>query len=255
MEHEGFTVEKEKAVATLTLNRPEKFNALTRSMIVAISSAITDIGKDNSTRVLIITGTGRGFCSGLDVINDLPTLGKMTPREMLAEMKGVASAIHSLPQPTIAAVNGVAAGGGFALAMLCDMRIGSEKARFTSGYIRIGLTPDIGLTYSLPRLVGSARAMEILTGGDSYDAGAALSMGLLNRVVPEGELMKASRELAARIAGFSPGAIELTKEAVRRSPFNNLGQQQEFEVFAFYTCLQSEDHRKAVKAFLEKSSR
>jgi len=149
-------------------------------------------------------------------------------------------------------VNGVAVGAGVALAMLCDIRIGSVKAAFASGYIRMGLTPDIGSTYSLPRLLGTAKAMEFMLTGGNFDASEAYRIGMLNRLVPEEELDRAAREMAQTIAGGPPITVKLTKQAIREGIRNSLEQQIGLECSLFCACLKTEDHQEAVNAFLEK---
>ena len=252
MDYEGIVLDKEGGIATLRLNRPEQLNAVSTTMELSIRRALNDISKDKSIKVLILTGTGRGFCAGTDVNSGLPALHKMSEKELAEVMRITALSFYNISKPTIAAINGVTAGVGMAMALLCDMRIASEKATFTAGYVRMGLTPDVGSTYLLPRLVGTARAMEFMITGDLIDAAEAYRIGMLNKVVPEEELMKTARELATKIARGAPIAIELTKQDIRRSAHNSIEQQIELEASTFYTCLQTEDHKEAAKAFLEK---
>ena len=252
MDHEGLVLDKEGGIATLRLNRPEQLNAVSTSMERSIRRALNDISKDKSIKVLILTGTGRGFSAGTDINNGLPALYKMSEKELAEGMRSTALGFYDISKPTIAAINGVTAGVGLAMALLCDMRIASEKATFTPGYVRMGLTPDVASTYLLPRLVGTARAMEFMITGDLIDAAEAYRIGMLNKVVPEEELMKTARELATKIARGAPIAIELTKQDIRRSAHNSIEQQIELEASTFYTCLQTEDHKEAAKAFLEK---
>ena len=251
MTYEGLTLDKEGGVATLTLNRPQQLNALSTPMFQSIEKVLDDIGRDDSVKVLIITGAGRGFCAGLD-LSAMSELSKMSTEELGNLMRTLTLPIYNLSKPTIAAVNGVAAGAGLAIASLCDIRIGSEKAMFTSGYIRMGVTPDIGSTYALPRLVGTAKAMELMITGDTFDAAEAHRIGMLNKVVPEEDLMKAAREVAARIVRGPAIAIELTKQSIYKGIHNSIEQQIELECSGFYTCLRTEDHKEGLSAFLEK---
>ena len=251
MNREGLTLDTEDGVATLTLNRPQQLNAISLPMVQSMGKALEEVSSDNSLKVLIITGTGRGFCAGLDV-SALSQASKTSQEELGKLMRDLTFPLYNLPKPTIAAVNGMAAGGGLALALLCDIRIGSEKAMFTSGYIRMGLPPDIGCTYSLPRTIGTAKAMELMLTGDTFDATEAHRIGMLNKVVPEEELMKTAREMANKIAGGPPAAIELTKQAIRQGVQNSLEQQVELECSGFYKCLRTEDHEEGLTAFQEK---
>ena len=220
-------------------------------MIHSIEKALDEIGRDDGIKALIITGAGRGFCAGLD-ISALAELARMSPEELENLMRALTLPLHNLSKPTIAAIKGVAAGAGLAIALLCDIRIGSEKAWFSSGYFRMGLTPDIGSTYSLPRLVGTAKAMELMAAGDTFDAAEAHRIGMLNRIVPEEDLMNTVIEMADRIARGPSIAIELTKQAINKGIHNSLEQQIELECSAFYTCLRTEDHKEGAKSFREK---
>jgi len=251
MDYEGLTVGKEAGVATLTLNRPEQLNAITLPMAQSLEKALDDIDKDSSLKVLIVTGAGRSFCAGLDVSTFTP-VSKMTREELSDLMRILSLPIYNLSKPTIAAINGVTVGAGLSIAMLCDIRIASEKARFSSAYIRMGLVPDIGATYSLPRIAGTAKAMELMLSGDTFDAAEAQQMGILNKVVPEEEVMKVARELADRIAKGPSIAIDLIKQAVRQGIHNSLEQQIKLECLADYICLRTEDHKEGVKSFFEK---
>ena len=251
MDYEGLILDKEAGIATLTLNRPQQLNAISAGMEKSIKKALNDIDKDDSLKVLIITGAGRGFCAGLDA-SALSEVGKKSPVELGNLMRSLTLSLHNLLKPTIAAINGVTAGGGLALALLCDIRIASEKAWFTSGYFRMGLIPDLGSTYSLPRLVGTAKAMELMLTGDTFDAAEAHRMGMINKVVPEEDLMKTAREAADKIARGPSVAIGLTRKAIRRGVHNSLEQQIELECSAFSTCLKTEDHEEGLNAFREK---
>ncbi|MFC1991067.1 enoyl-CoA hydratase/isomerase family protein [Chloroflexota bacterium] len=251
MKYEGLTLAREGDTAILTLNRPEQLNAISIPMIESLEKVLDEVSRDTGLKVIIITGAGRGFCAGLDVsaLSELATMS----RDVLGKlMQDLTLPLYNFTKPVIAAVNGVAAGAGLAIALLCDIRIGSEKALFTSGYIRMGLTPDIGSTHSLPRLIGTAKAMELMLTGDAFDAAEACRTGILNRMVPEEELMKAAGEMAAKIASGPPIAIRLTRQAIRQGAQNNLEKQLEIECSGFYTCLRTEDHKEGLTAFQKK---
>ena len=251
MDYEGITLDKEAGIATLTLDRPGQLNAITMPMADSLAGALEEVEKDASLKVLIVTGAGRGFCAGLDAATFEP-VAEMSPEELKGLMRILTMPLYNLSKPAIAAINGITVGAGLSIALLCDMRIASEKARFASGYLRVGLIPDIGGTYTLPRIVGTAKAMELMLTGDPFDAAEAEKMGLINRVVPEEELMKAATELAGKIARGPSVAIKLLKQAVRHGIDNSLEQQVEFECLADYICFRTEDHREGIKALLEK---
>jgi 2-(1,2-epoxy-1,2-dihydrophenyl)acetyl-CoA isomerase len=257
MSYETMTFSKEDGVAVLTLNRPDKLNAISPAMWWELSRAVAEAQSDDEIRVLVLTGAGRGFCAGADVAESLTLAisGNAPPRtkEQLKEPVGVAGLrLAKLGKPTVAAVNGVAAGMGFSLSLACDIRIASENARFTNAFIRMGLIPDNGMTYFLSRLVGIAKALEIMYMCEPIDAQEAERIGLVNRVVPAGDLMKVSIDLAKRIAEAAPIAVELTKQTAVNSLNCNLEQLIEIETYAQKVCLETDDFKEGVAAFLEK---
>ena len=211
-------------VAVVTLNRPERMNAMAFDVMIPFRDALREVGTDNSVRIVVITGAGRGFCSGADHENPgsipnidgltLPTIA-LRSMEMLDE---VMATIRRLHQPVIAAVNGAAIGGGFCLALCADLRIGSEEAYFRAAGINNGLTAaELGLSYLLPRSVGQTRATEIMLTGRDVDAAEAERIGIVSRVVPRPELLPACFELADRINGWSRAGVELTKRQLWNS--------------------------------------
>ena len=209
------TIIRKDGIATITLNRPDRLNALTIPMVKELCRIVEDARLDDSIKVLILTGTGRGFCSGRDVTT-LSQPEERSQKETSESMRSLALPLYNLSKPIIAAINGVAAGAGLSIAMLFDIRIAAENAKFSLAFVRRGLIPDIGATYTLPRLVGTAQAMELMITGDMIDAAEALRIGIVSRVVPDEDLMKVARELADRIAKGPPIAIGLTKQAIRR---------------------------------------
>lgn len=257
MSIEEIVLSKENGVATLTLNRPDRMNAFTTPMYHELRQIVADIHDDDSTKVLIVTGAGRAFCAGSDVQHRLSARLEgqkieTSRRETLEPVGLVASMFRSIGKPTIAAINGVATGAGLSLSLLCDLRIASENARFGAAWVKVGLIPDLAATYSLPRLIGPDKALEIFLTGDLIDAREAERIGLVTRVVPHDELMKYSMEFAQRLASGPSVAIELIKRAVYRGLQNDLDRQLEFETYAQNVCRQTEDHQEGVKAFLEK---
>lgn len=250
----------EDRVAILTLNRPAKLNAVNLLMLTEIKTIMEKVRDDDNIRALVITGADPAFCSGADVdelVKPLLTGGpSAAPRtnesvDPLARFILPVSRMAKL-KPTIAAVNGVTAGAGLSLAAACDIRIASEKATFMSAFIRRGLTPDNGLTYFLPRIVGMAKALEIMLTGDTIDAKAAVQIGLVNRVVPHADLINEARKLGTRIAEGPPLAIQLTKRAAYRGVHSDLETQLDLETHMLRLCAETEDFKEGIKAFLEK---
>jgi 2-(1,2-epoxy-1,2-dihydrophenyl)acetyl-CoA isomerase len=242
-------------VGTVTLNRPDKLNAFAGEMRQELASVISEATHDDRVRVLLITGAGRAFCSGADVgyLRDLIAAGDWkSARELVEVGSNVVSSIASLPKPVIAAVNGPAAGGGANLALACDLRLASDRASIGQTFNRIGLHPDWGGTYFLPRLVGPAKALELIFTGDMLDAQEALRLGLFNRVVPHERLMEETRALAERLAAKPPIALALAKQAVRKSFDATLQAMLDLELDHQTRCLTSEDAKEGISAFLEK---
>ncbi len=211
-------------VAVVTLNRPERMNAMAFDVMIPFRDALREIGQDNGVRVVVITGAGRGFCSGADHENpgSIPNLDGLTlPTIALRSMEmldDVISTIRRLHQPVIAAVNGAAIGGGFCLALAADLRIASEDAYFRAAGINNGLTAaELGLSYLLPRNVGQTRATEIMFTGRDVNAAEAERIGLVSQVVPGDQLLPACFELADRINGWSRAGVELTKRQLWNS--------------------------------------
>ncbi|MDD4859947.1 MAG: enoyl-CoA hydratase-related protein [Dehalococcoidales bacterium] len=251
MNYEGFTIATANGIATLTLNRPEKLNAFTNKIAAGLEDLLPKLSKDDSVKVLIITGAGRGFCAGLDA-EDLAKLGSQPLHELYDLLQDLTLTLDDFNKPMIAAINGVVAGAGMSIALFCDFRIAVEEAKFFAGYNRMGITPDIGVTYNLPRIVGPAKAAEILLTGDPLTAAEALKIGLVNRVVPAADLMKTTHELAQKIAGGASMALNLTRQALKKSLNNTLAQQVEVEYATMSICSRTADHKEGLKAFMEK---
>ena len=265
MDYEDLLLEKEEGIATITLNVPEKLNALTGKMGRSLPLAVDEIAKDDKVRVVIVTGAGRGFCSGADVsgmARGSASGGQGTSSGDTAEVSRYAllqvvgwpfaDVFPKLNKPVIAAINGPCVGAGFSLALSCDIRIASETARFGAVQIARALVPDAGMTHFLPNVVGISRAMELMFTAEIINAAEAERLGIVSRVVPPDELMKVSRELAARIAQQAPIPVELTKKIVWQGLLDGLTRQLDLETYAQRICRQTEDHRESVRAFLEK---
>jgi enoyl-CoA hydratase len=208
-------------ITLLTLNRPEKLNALSFDLVEELHHALDEVAADNSSRVLVLTGAGRGFCSGLDLTALGPSpaaAGTKGPRAGMRSQERIAdlpSKLRHLPQPVIAAVNGPAYGGGFALALACDLRVASDSARFCSQFIRVGVGGcDIGISYTLPRLIGASRAFELMLTSREVDAAEAQHLGLLVDVVADGRAVERALELAELVCTFTPFGVEMTKQVM-----------------------------------------
>jgi 2-(1,2-epoxy-1,2-dihydrophenyl)acetyl-CoA isomerase len=253
--YENVLVAVADRVGTLTLNRPDKLNAFAGTMRREIADAIRALAADDAVRVIVVTGAGRAFCAGADIgyMKDLTASRDVQAFRALVEAgREVVTTIRGTPKPVIASVNGPAAGGGANLALACDLRIASEKASIGQTFNRIGLHPDWGGTYFLPRLVGASRALELIFGADMILADEALRLGLFTRVVPHEELAAVTRAFAVDLARKPPMALALAKQAVYASDRHTLDRQLDVELEHQLACFQSEDAREGLAAFLEK---
>lgn len=248
-------VEIDGPIGRVTLNRPDKLNAFVGDMRDRIGEVLEALGGDDAVRVVVITGAGRAFCAGADVryMTDMVEGKRFDEARALVEAgRRVTMAITRMPKPVIAALNGPAAGGGANLALACDLRIASERASIGQTFNRIGLHPDWGGTWFLPRLVGPARAAELVFLADMVDAAEAERIGLVNRVVPHERLEAEVDEVARRLAGKPSLPIRLAKEALRRSWGADLDEMLDYEVRAQEACFRSADALEGVRAFVEK---
>jgi len=243
------------AVTTITLTRPEKLNAFAGTMREDLLAALRACESDDGCRVVVITGAGRGFCACGDVefMSDLQKRGDVDSfRKLLDAGRDIVTKIATMPKPVIASINGVAAGAGCNLALACDFRIASDAAKLGETFVRIGIHPDWGGTWFLPRLVGRSRAMEILMSGRMVDAQAALSIGMVDRVVPAAELRDATNALARSLASAPPIPVGDIKRAVNASLANGLESQIELETAHQLRAFASADAREGMDAFFEK---
>jgi 2-(1,2-epoxy-1,2-dihydrophenyl)acetyl-CoA isomerase len=255
MKWEFVLLEKEEKVATLTLNRPEKLNAFGGNMRQEILEALEDACQDRDVRAIVITGAGKAFSAGGDVNEFVAGTSQINARETPSErptMSKIVHLINTVEKPVIASVNGVAAGGGCNLALACDIRIASERARFSESFTKRGVHPDWGGIYFLPRLVGYAKAAELIFTGDIIDAHEALRIGMVNKVVPHEELSPATKELAKKIVKNAPMPTSLAKRGLQNFFKMDLGQALDYEAHAIGICVNSEDRVEGFKAFLEK---
>ncbi len=242
-------------VATLTLNRPDRLNAFTTELHEALAEMLDRAAGDDAIRALLITGAGRGFCAGQDLSERKPVPGEA--RRDLGQgleryYNPLIRRLRRLEKPIVAAVNGVAAGAGVGLALACDIVIAARSASFIEAFIRIGLVPDAGNTWFLPRLVGSARAMAMALTAEPVPAERAAEWGLIWKAVPDDALMSEARELALRLAQGPTRALGLTKRALGRSSTNDLDAQLDLERDLQREVGLGEDYREGVAAFLQK---
>ena len=243
-------------VATITLNRPERLNALNPALRREIYAAVTLSDSRDDVRVMVITGAGRGFCSGGDVkaMNEANAAGRSSALEdKIAPLRDKAVlAMRDASKPVIAAVNGAAAGAGMNIALACDIRVASSAARFGQTFTRRGLHPDWGGSYFLPRIVGMAKACELIFTGKMIDAKEALELGIVSQLTEPDELLNVTMALAKSIASGPPVAIRLAKRAMYRSMDSSLREALEFETYAQNICRETEDAKEGVSAFVEK---
>ncbi|MFL6195819.1 MAG: enoyl-CoA hydratase/isomerase family protein [Thermoanaerobaculia bacterium] len=248
---ETILVEREGRVAILTINRPDKMNALNDQVRNDMLEILGQIEHDDSVGVVVITGAGeKAFIAGAD-IGEFAGRTPFDQREAMASPR-VFDIMASFPKPVIAMINGFCLGGGCELAMSCDIRIASEKARFGQPEINLGLIPGGGGTQRLPRLVGTGQAMRLILSGDMIPAAEALSIGLVEMVVPAEELRTKTLELANKIASRSPLTLKVAKEALRASERLSIEDGINYERDLFCLCFSSADKEEGVKAFLEK---
>ena len=245
-------VRVEGPVVIVTLNRPGALNALTISMKVALHAALLELAATDTVRAIVLTGAGRAFCAGQDLRERLDPGAPPLDEELRLRYNPIVRAIRAARQPVIAAVNGVAAGAGASLAFACDLRIAADTASFVLAFGRLGLVPDSGATWTLPRLLGSARAAEIALLGDPVSAADALRMGLVSRVVPGESLAAEAEVLARRIADLAPGATAATKRLLDDAFDRDLSAALDAEAEAQGAAGSSPDHAEGLAAFLEK---
>lgn len=244
---------KQEGVATITLNRPKSYNSVTRELAFAFQEALDQCAADESIRAVVITGAGKAFCAGQDLVE--VTNPKQMPgfTTILQEhFNPIISRIVQLEKPVIAAVNGVAAGAGANVALACDVVVASEKANFIQAFTKIGLIPDSGGTFFLPRLVGFQKALALALLGDKVSATEAEKMGMLYKVYPAEDFESSVQALAQKLAKMPTKALALTKKSFHASLNNSLEEQLDLEDKLQLTASETEDYQEGVQAFLEK---
>lgn len=259
-EYNTIILEKKDGIAILTLNRPETLNAWNEEMAREAAEVIDAVDKDDNVRALIITGAGKGFSSGADVKDELTKVAEGLTETIFERMMRGEPTVVTIPlrlrrldKPVIGAVNGIAAGAGFAIALACDLRIASEKAKFSMAFVLRGLIPDSGGTFFLPKLIGSAKACELVFTGDTIDATEAERIGLVNKIVPHERLLEAAEEIAAKLAKRPPIALKYAKRAIYKGlAETDLVSHIDYEIALNGICVRTEDFKEAVRAFVEK---
>ena len=251
-------VERNGAVATLTLNRPEALNTLDFTLMDALIDAAADVAADDSLRVVVLRGAGRHFMAGGDLRTFAGELAK-PPKQRDADFRRVIGRLHSaienfhrMPHPVVGQVHGAVAGFGLSLMNACDLVVAADDAYFASAYRNIALTPDGGGSWTLPRIVGTRRAMEIMLLGERFDARRALEMGLVNRLVPAAELERAVAAVVESLATGPVMAIRNAKRLLRESLGRTLSEQLDAEAVSFGACSGTDDFAEGIAAFLEK---
>ena len=244
----------DQGVATLTLNRPESLNALSMDIRHGLLESLDRLGHDNDVGCIILTGSGRGFCAG----GDVKSMGERSARGFEARAAGIRNSnriplmMRAIPKVIIGMVNGVAVGAGLSMALACDLRIAARSARFGTGFAKIGLSGDWGGTWTLTRLVGTAKARELYFLGDMISAETAASIGLVNQLVDDDALLAATTAIARRIAAMPRIALGYAKKNLHEAETGAFSATLEMEAIHQARCSQTEDHREAVAAFKEK---
>ncbi|MEW6663645.1 MAG: enoyl-CoA hydratase/isomerase family protein [Thermodesulfobacteriota bacterium] len=254
MEYRTVLVEREGGIGTITLNRPDKLNAFTPELFQEFIDALLELDADAEVRVVMITGAGKAFTVGLDVGE--ASKGPSDFDKQVVPLQGTlawtAQIMRNLKKPILCAINGVAVGAGFSIALASDIRIMADGAKIGGPFLRVGLVPEMGSTYNLPRLVGMGKACELVFTGKVIDAKEAQEIGLVNFVVPGEELEKETKKLAMEILKAAPIALQLARKALYQGMDCDLPTQVQFEQLSQSTCFRSEDYLEGLKAFLEK---
>jgi 2-(1,2-epoxy-1,2-dihydrophenyl)acetyl-CoA isomerase len=242
------------AVATITLDRPDAMNSLTVEVKQALLDALRRAAGDRGVRAVLLTGSGRAFCAGQDLREHAANLeaGRGLAGTVREHYNPIVELIATMPKPVVAAVNGVAAGAGASLAFACDLRVASDRAKFALAFAGIGLAPDSGASWTLQRLVGAGRAAELMLLGEPLDATRALELGLVTRVVPAGDVLKAAHELAVRLASGPTLAYAATKRTLAYAATHALPDALAMEADMQDSCAATSDHLNATRAFLAK---
>lgn len=244
-----------EGVATLTLNRPERLNALSTPIMEGLLEALPRLAQDLAVGVVVLTGAGRAFCSGGDVKSMAQGSAERTLPEAVTHLRGrmeVSRLLHEMPKPTIAMVNGPAAGAGLSLALACDLRVAGQSARFLTAFAKVGFSGDFGGSYFLAKLVGTGKARELYYTAEPLDAPQALTLGIVNQVVPDGDLVDATTTFARRLAKGPRIALSLMKQHFNAAESGTLAELLDLEAQHQIETGRTNDHKEAARAFVEK---
>ena len=256
MEYQAIILGKKDNIATITLNRPEKLNAWNDQLREDLHDALIDVDHDDETRVVVITGSGRAFCAGVDIketqLKRIEDKKKGEVEQVVREGTEGPLVLTKVRKPVIAAVNGLAIGVGTTFILPCDIRIAAESAKFSIPFIRMGLQPEFGSTYFLSRLIGFGKTCELVFTGKMINAKEAKEIGLVNQVVPDDELLKTTYEMAISMAKLPPLAMQISKRALYQGLHADLTSQLQLERFGLTYLHGTEDFAEASKAFVEK---
>lgn len=256
MAYETLLTQLENGVFTITLNRPDKLNAVTELLLTELLQAFTEAESESTVRVIILTGAGRGFCAGQDLAAAVESgaggADFSYSQHLIKTYNPLILKMRSLPKPILAAVNGVAAGAGMSLALACDLRLAAESASFLQAFVKVGLVPDSGSTWLLPRLVGSARALELMLSGRRVTAQEALALGMVNQVVPDSDFTAATARYATELANGPTLTLGLIKQSAEFALTSTLEQSLFKEAELQDIAGRTADHMEGISAFLQK---
>jgi enoyl-CoA hydratase/carnithine racemase len=252
MEYKTIELMKEEEIAFIYLNRPTVLNALNETMKNDLIHALKETEEDDTTRVLILTGRGRGFCAGADLNRfvEIQESDKDHKKKTRFGSLDLPRAFIQYPKPIIAAINGAAYGFGFTVTLTCDIRLASERAKFSCAFVRVGVTPEFCSTYFLPRLIGYSKAAELIFTARPFNAREALEMGAVNHVFPHHRLMSEAKKIAKQIASMPPTAVQKSKEILRHGMQSTLDQVIQHEAIVFLDAMKTEEHQLALGKLL-----
>jgi enoyl-CoA hydratase/carnithine racemase len=252
MDYKDIELIKEEGIAFVYLNRPKVLNALNDTMKNDLIRALKETEEDDNIRVMILTGRGRGFCAGADLNRFIDAIesDKDHKKKLRFGSLDLPRAFVQYPKPIIAAINGPSYGFGFTITLTCDIRLASERAKFSLAFVRIGVTPELCSTFFLPRLIGYGKAAELIFTARTFDAHEALEIGAVNQVVPHHRLMSEAKKMAQQIASMPPTAVQRSKEILRHGMQSTLDQVLQYELMAFLDGMKSEEHQLALSKLL-----
>jgi 2-(1,2-epoxy-1,2-dihydrophenyl)acetyl-CoA isomerase len=252
MEYKTIELIKEEGIAFIYLNRPKVLNALNETMKNELIHALKETAEDDDVRVMILTGRGRGFCAGADLNRFVEVQERDKDHKKKTRFGSIdfPRAFIQYPKPIIAAINGPSYGFGFTVTLTCDIRLASEKAKFSCAFVRIGVTPEFCSTYFLPRLIGYGKAAELIFTARPFDAHEALEIGAVNYVFPHHRLMPEAKKMAKQIASMPPTAVQKSKEILRHGMQSTLDQVIQHEAIVFLDAMKTEEHQSALSKLL-----